>query len=191
MNIKGIIMFRLLLFITLLATPALAEPVQYRLDKKRSEVSFIYQFEGTATKGRMPVHAAEMWIDPNNLSASRVDVTLNAHAARAGFVVATDMMKGTEVLDTRNHPHIRFQSADFKGNMQGATVKGTLTVRGVSRPATLRATLYRQSGTAPGDTRNLTVLLTGTIDRTEFGASGFPGFVGRMIELRIIARISR
>lgn len=43
----------------------------------------------------------------------------------------------------------------------------------------------------PADLDRLTVLLTGAIDRREFGADGYPAYVGPGIALRIVARIEK
>jgi len=70
-------------------------------------------------------------------------------------------------------------------------VTGELTLRGVTRPVILRAAVYRQPETAPTDRDRLIVLLTGQVNRTEFGASGYPGVIGDTITLRILAYIAK
>lgn len=171
--------------------PALAAPQRYTLDVARSSVGFGYDFQGERRQGQMPVKSADLLIDLDDVPRSRVTVTLDPGEARAGFIFATQVMKGPEVLDTAHHPTILFVSRAFQGNLRGATVTGDLTVRGVTRPVTLTAGLYRQQGTEAGERDRLTVLLTGTINRNDYGAGGFPGYVGPMIELRILARITR
>ncbi|MFK7938828.1 MAG: YceI family protein [Roseovarius sp.] len=179
------------LLLCCLAGMAFADAEPYKLDTARSEVGFSYEFEGQPKSGTMPVQAAQMRLDLDNIANSTVDVTLNAAAAKAGFIFATQTMKGPQVLDTDNHPTIRFRSTALSGDMNGAAIKGKLTVRGVTKPVTLQAKLYRQSGTELGDRSKLSVLLTGQIDRNAFGAGGFPGYVGPTIGLRILARINR
>jgi polyisoprenoid-binding protein YceI len=175
----------------LLSTTVQADPEPYRLDTARSDVGFTYLFQGEERAGKMPVLSANMLIDLDNVPASKVAVTLDAQRAQAGFVFATGIMRGPDILDTANHPTIRFQSTAIEGDLRGARVSGLLTVRGVTRPVTLDAGLYRQRGTDPDDRDNLLVLLTGEIDRIAFGAGGFPGYVGPVIKLRIVARITR
>ena len=171
--------------------PAQTEPVAYRLDTTQSEVNFTYDFQGTPKQGTMPVQAARMRLDLDNVAASQVDVTLDANAAKAGFILATQTMKGPQVLDTENFPTIRFRSTSITGSLGGARVAGDLTLRGVTRPVTLDAGLFRQGGTPRTSRDKLVVLLTGTISRSAFGAGGFPGYVGDRIELRIVAAIEQ
>lgn len=184
-------MIRLALALLLLATQALAAPEAYRLDAARSVVGFGYTLAGNAGRGTMPVTSAEMVLDLADPGQSRVTVTLDAQGARAGFFLATQAMRGPQGLDTARHPVITFRSTAITGTLRAARVEGLLTVRGTTRPVTLRASLYRQRGTDPQASDHLTILLTGEIDRHEFGASGFPDLVGSHITLRIVARIER
>ncbi|MGM0660919.1 MAG: YceI family protein [Pseudomonadota bacterium] len=181
----------LALALCLLTSAAIDAPEAFRLDTARSSVGFTYRFMGRDTLGTMPVKSAGMAIDLRNISASRVDVTLDPTDARAGFLFATQAMKGPRVLDTARHAEITFRSTDITGTLQEARITGDLTVRGVTQPVTLQAGLYRQRGTDPADLDNLTVLLTGAIDRRAFGADGYPAYVGPKIALRIVARIER
>lgn len=184
-------MLRLCLLLCCLAPLCQAAPARYELDTARSEVAFIYTYEGAERTGVMPVQSADILIDLENAAASQVSVTLNAAHARAGFVFATEAMKGPEVLDTGAHPAIRFRSTAFRGGLDGTVVTGDLTLRGVTRPITLQARLYRQQGSKLDDFSRLTILLTGQIDRRDFGAAGYPDLVGPGIGLRILARITR
>jgi len=182
---------RLALTLCLIAPPIAAAPEAWRLDPAGSSVQFTYDFAQGDNRGTMPVKSAEMWIDLRDPGNSRVEVTLDATGARAGFFFATQAMKGPEVLDTARFPEITFRSKRITGTVQAATVTGDLTLRGVTRPITLQAGLYRARGSDPKDLDHLTVLLTGQINRRDFGADGFADLVGPMIGLRIVARIER
>lgn len=181
----------IVLLVTTIVTAARAAPEPYRLNAAQSVVAFTYKFQGRPTQGRMPVKAARMLLDLDNVPASSVDVTLDPSQARAGFIFATQTMKGPNVLYTDRFPEIRFRSTKITGDLGGALVQGDLTIRDVTRPVTLRAGLYRQTGTQPGDRNRLIVQLTGRISRSAFGAGGFPGFVDDAIDLNIIARIEK
>ena len=181
----------LTLFFCLIAAAATADPLQYQLDTARSAVTFTFGFDGKPRKGEMPVKSADLLLDLDNIPASKVAVTLNARGARAGFIFFTDAMKSDDVLSTRRFPEITFRSTRIRGDLKGATVTGDLTMRGVTRPVTLKAQLFRQRGTEVNDRNNLLILLTGTVSRRAFGANGYPKLVGDAIGLRIIARVTR
>ena len=182
----------LLAFALCLATTiGMAAPQAYRLDTARSSVGFTYAIDGSPAQGSMPVKAAEITLDLDNLPNSQVHVTLDAASARAGFIIATQAMKDAKILNTRRFPEITFRSTAITGDLSGATVTGDLTVRDITRPVALTAGLYRQRGSGPDDRRNLLVLLTGQISRSSFGATGYAGTVDDTIGLRILARITR
>lgn len=168
-----------------------AAPVQYELDKSSSVVGFTYYFNQDGTEGQMPVEAADLLLDIDNVSRSKIDVTLSPKGAKAGFLFATEALKGAQVLDASNHPTIRFVAREISGTIHGAKVLGDLTVRGVSKPVTLAAQLFRQRGSEAGDLSRLSILLTGSLDRRDFGADGYPDLVGPKIDLRILARVNR
>lgn len=185
-------MLRLILGILMaifIATTAIAKPVRYVLEADKSSVGFTYQFNGKPTKGTMPVASADLLIDLGNISATKVTVTLNVRKARAGFIFATEALRSGKVLDARSHPKIRFVSTRVRRVDGGAQIDGMATMRGVTRPMTLLARFFRQQGSEAGDHSRLSIVLTGSVQRSEFGASGYPDLVGDRIDLRIIARI--
>lgn len=181
----------LALSLLLAALPAHAGPERYRLDAAQSRVAFAYIFSGAERTGQMPVAEANMLLDLDNLGASRVEVALDASNAQAGFAFATQAMRSPQVLDTANHPLIRFRSTSVTGNLARATVRGELTIRGVTRPVTLSAQLGRAPGTDPQQRDKLLVLLSGKVSRSAFGASGYPGYVADEIGIRITAFIEK
>ena len=70
-------------------------------------------------------------------------------------------------------------------------VEGDLTLRGVTRTVSFDATLYRQRGTEANDLSQLSFRLAATINRSDFGASGYSDLVADPIRLDITARVSR
>ena len=100
-------------------------------------------------------------------------------------------MKGPKVLDTDAYPQISFESTSVKAAGENAKVSGWVTIRGIKKPMVLDAQIFRQKGTAEGDRSHLTVHLTGAIQRSAFGATGWSDMVGDEVRLDILARIAR
>lgn len=180
-----------LLLYVLSLTAAQAAPQSYDLQPELSDVGFTYRLNAERQRGSMPVQSTEIAIDFDELSRSSVTVTLNADAAKTGFPFVADALRSGSVLDTKNHPTLRFVSTNVTGTTANAKLTGNLTIRGVTKPVTLTARLYRQRGQAAGDLSKLTILLTGTVSRSAFGAGGFPEFVQDEIGLNIRVRITR
>jgi len=182
---------KLLIVIGLFASPALADPEPYRLEADRSSVGFTYSLGDAADDGTMPVTGATLMIDLDRPARSTVDVTVSVTGARTGFFLATETLKSAQVLDAARFPTITFRSTRVTPVGQGARIDGDMTIRGVTRPVSLNAEFFRQQGTEAGDRDRLSIYLTGSVNRFDFGASGFAEEVGGEVELRILARIVR
>ncbi|MCY4180420.1 MAG: YceI family protein, partial [Litoreibacter sp.] len=144
----------------------------------------------------MPVATSDIAIDLQNLTRSRVDVTVDVRRAKTGFFFATEALKGASVLNAKAYPTIRFTSTRVRLNgsgrlSDGAKIDGNLTIRGVTRPVTLNAALFRQRGTDPSDLSRLSFRLNGTLSRKAFGVNGYPKLVDDTIKLDIVARVKR
>lgn len=171
---------------------AQADPTLYALEAERSNVGFEVDFGPDAITGDFPVVSADIRIDFDVPSRSSVAVTLDVSGARASFPFAAQALRGPRVLDARNHPQARFQSRSVELIEDGvARIAGDLTLRGVTRPVVLRAETYRQRGSARDDFSRLTMILTGVVNRSEFGATGWAEEVGDAVRLRVTARITR
>ncbi|MEW2911392.1 YceI family protein [Leisingera sp. JC11] len=181
----------------LLAPQALlAALLPYHLIPEATEVRFTFLLSGQPQHGRVPVSAARIRIDPQNLARSQADITLDARRARTGLIFATDALKSPGVLDAARFPQIRFRSTRVRlgpdGRLSGgAEITGNLTLRGTTRPITLQAALYRRPGTAPDDLHELDVHLSGQLSRAAFGATGYTDLVADRIALAVRARIRR
>lgn len=178
--------------LTLLAiAPATAEPRAYALEPATSKVSFTYTLLGNTNTGTMPIQAANLTLDFQRLQNSSAQVTLNAAGTRTGLIFVTETLKSPEVLNTDIHPRIDFESTGVTQTTSGARVAGNITLRGITRPLVLDAQIFRQKGTEAGDLSRLSVILTGSINRSDFGASGYADTVADKVDLRILARLRR
>ncbi|MEL6913471.1 MAG: YceI family protein [Pseudomonadota bacterium] len=178
--------------VLLLPAGALAQAVPYTLDRETSLVGFAFDLTGgSEIKGNMPVSAADIALDVDSLEQSRASVTLDTGRAITEQAFATDAMLGPNVLAAEDFPTIRFEATRITGNVNAARVEGRVTIKGVTRPITLDAQVFRQRGTAAGDLSRLSVFMTGSVDRREFGADGFPQFVGPEIRIEILTRLTR
>ncbi|MEM7471219.1 MAG: YceI family protein [Pseudomonadota bacterium] len=191
-------MLKLLTIVSALLLPAalLAAPTAYALEPDKSQVGFVFTLNAAEARGEMPVTASDIAIDLQNLSRSRVDVTVDVRRAKTGLFFATEALKGASVLNARAHPTIRFTSTRVRLNgagriSDGAKIDGNLTIRGVTRPVTLNAALFRQRGTDPNDLSRLSFRLNGTVSRSDFGANGYGNIVDDAVRLDIVARVRR
>ncbi len=171
--------------------PLAAAPVHYDLQKDASTVAFETRFGAQTISGDIPLASADLVLDFERLSNCTINVVLDAAHAGASFPFAAEALRGDSVLDARDHPKMTFRSTSVKPVDDGAKVTGKLTIRGITRTVTLDARIRRQKGTEAGDLSRLTVRLTGTVNRSDFGATGFADLVSDRVGIEITARITR
>ena len=80
-------------------------------------------------------------------------------------------------------------SSPVGGDGARVLVDGLLTVRGVTRPVTFDAEIFRREGEATGERSRMAIYLSGALSRSAYGATGWNDMVGDEVRLRIIARI--
>jgi len=180
-----------LLLALLLPGTLRAAPARYALDLDATEVGFTWYLGKDAVAGRMPVAAADVTLDFERASDSQFTVTLNAAQAQAGFVFATQALKGPTMLDTATYPTITFKAERITRSGEDIVTAGLVTVHGVTRPMSMTAGFFRPADQPPGDHSHVVVLLEGHLDRNEFGASGWPEAVGPRVDLQIRAVLDR
>ncbi|MEO9684123.1 MAG: YceI family protein [Tateyamaria sp.] len=180
--------------IALFGLPAFAAPLPYTLGSDGATISYTFTIGGEKMVGTVPIASAALTIDATNLSASTAEVTADVRRARTGLIFATEALKSNSILAANDFPEARFQSTRvFLGNSgridDGAALEGLLTLRGVTRPVRFEAQMFRQPGTAAGDLRALNVLLTGSVNRRDFGADGYSELVDDTVQIEIKAHI--
>lgn len=172
-----------------LAVPAFAAPQAYLLETEKSTVGFSWFLGKDKINGSMPVASADIVLDLDRLRDSKVKVAVDVTGAQAGFPFASQGMKSRKVLWADRFPLITFESTGIRRSESGALIDGMLTVRGVTRPATFSAALFRQAGTQAGDRSRLSVRLNGRLSRSAFGADGWSDLAGDEVQLAIVARL--
>lgn len=179
------------LFLILAPLAALATPRTYALNRDQTDVSFLWNLGQDQIRGHVPVADARLVLDFSNLGNSTIEVTLDAQAARAGFLFANQAMRGPNMLDTARYPAITFQSEHVARALPQAETSGIVTIRGVRRPMTMTARFFRPLDRDPEDLSHLEIWLEGAVNRHDFGASGWPDMVGPEVRFEIRAVIDR
>lgn len=177
------------LAILFLAQAAGAVTIDYQLDPTASTVAFETDFGPDIITGSIPLNLADLRLDFDNVANCTVEVALDVTGATASFPFAAQALKGPKVLDAKSHPQMTFASTSVVRAGDAANVTGNLTIRGVTRNVTLRAQIFRPQGSASDDYSHLTVRLTGRVNRSDFGATGWLDMVGDEVRIIITARI--
>jgi len=132
-------------------------------------------------------------LDPANLAAAKVDVTIpvskvvTASAGLTAHLLKPAAEGGTADFFGANPADAHFVSTGVTANGETATITGDLTLNGVTKPVTLEAKFYG-AGKAPammGGKENVGFTATGTIKRSDFNIGyGIP-MVSDEVKLQI------
>ncbi len=179
-----------LLFPALSAHAAL---IPYQLMSSQSSVGFGVDLGNDRLVGSMPVRAADLALDFNDVSRSKVAVSIDAASVRMGVFFATDAVRSADLLDVARHPTISFRSRTIRAGASAAeaVVQGDVTIKGVTAPVTLNTVLTQERSTVGQDNPPLTLNLSGAVNRLDFGLTAFQQFVGPRVTLDIRAQIRR
>lgn len=143
--------------------PEDARPSRWTVRKGQSSLSFSTTQSGSPIRGGFSDWSADILFSPDALAASRVRVTVVMSSFTTQDGDSQGVLGGPQWFDTAAHARAVFSADRFRAlGSDRYEARGTLSLKGVSRPAVLRFTLRIE-----GDTARLTG--TTTLDRTAFG----------------------
>ena len=180
--------------------PAAVAGGTYTADPNHTLVTWTLDHLGfTPYTGLFGDISGTLTLDPKNLNATKVDMTipvskvvtassgLTAHLTRAGKDGGKPDFFGPAAADAR------FVSTSVVASGQAAKVTGNLTLNGVTRPVTLDVHFYG-AGKAPammGGKENVGFHAVGTIMRSQFGLGFLVPIVGDSVKLDIAAAFQK
>ena len=141
-------------------------PATWRVDTSASSVAFSYIYTDesgeTPMDGRFTRWRADIRFDPDNLGASRADVTIETASANTSAPYHNSTLPTAPWFDSAAHPNATFRTTEIRRRDGGYEARGQLTIRGQTRAARLPFTLAIEGDRA---------VMTGsvTIDRRDFG----------------------
>lgn len=122
--------------------PVVVQPSgRWIVDKARSSLGFRAMWNGSPVDGTFKGWNAEIVFDPQALDRSSVTATVDLASVGSDNGDAAGALPGSDFLDSATHPQATFKATKFaKLAGDGYEARGTLTLRGVSKPLTLRFT---------------------------------------------------
>lgn len=171
-------MFRRTVLASLLAfasVGAVAAPVTYTLDPTHTDVLFTWNHLGFSNPtGHLGKVDGTLVYDAADPTRSSVQVTLPLDGLDTHVVKLDEHLKKDEFLDAAKYPTITFKSTKVEVVGTGKfKVTGDLTLRGVTKPVVLDATL---NGAGPHPMKKVPAIgfdATTTIKRSEFGMGAY------------------
>ncbi len=159
----------------LLSTHVFAEDInyagQYAIDNTHAYIGFSYNHLGFS-KPILYFRTMDgaLHFDEQNPRKSRVNITIDATSIDTGVPIFDDHLRDKKhFFNTKEHPKIRFRSTSIKA-LKGDKyqLRGNLTIKGVTRPVTLKATLNKKGIHPFKKVKALGFSATGTLKRSDW-----------------------
>lgn len=133
----------------------------------------------TWVRGHFKNVKGTMEFDVNDPARASIDVVIDANLLWSGEPDRDAHLKSADFLDVANHPQILFKSTGVERvSANEYKAAGNLTIRGVTKPATLDVTYlgewptpYWEDGVDKGPVTRAGFHATTSINRLDFGAS--------------------
>lgn len=176
----------LLLAVTALPAAALAAPSSYTVDPAHTYPHFAIDHLGFSTMhGRFNATSGKLTVDLAGKTGS-VDIKIDASSVDTGFQIRDDHLRSPDFLNAAEFPTITYKSSKVViHDNSSATVDGSLTIMGVSKPVQL-AVDHIQCGPNPMNKKETCGFnATATIKRSDFGVNYALPAVGDEMKITI------
>lgn len=153
------------------ASSAVADRVRtWAIDPAHSHIEFSAKhMMFTTVKGRFGQVKGTLTVDDGDPTRSRVDVEIDANSIDTGTDQRDTHLRSADFLDVENNPVITFTSTNVEVVSEDELkVTGDLTIRGVTRPVTLKTTINGR-GTNPFGKQVAGFSAETSINRKDFG----------------------
>ena len=173
--------------------PAAVTPGAYVVEPSHTRVQFAVSHIGfTHFFGDFTGAKGSLLLDPKNVPASQVDITLPVASVSTTNTTLDGELKSADWFDAATYPTIRFVSTKVVVTGPGkATITGNLTMHGVTKPVELAAS-FNGSGVNPLDkTYTVGFDATTTLKRSDFGVKTYLPMIGDETSVRISAAFEK
>jgi polyisoprenoid-binding protein YceI len=135
-----------IIFLTLataISSAALAAPDTFTIDSNHTLPRFSYSHFGYSTQlSRFDKTTGKIIID-RKAKTGLVDITVDTTSVNTGYALFNEHIQGKDFLDTATYPTAMFKSSQLKFDGDKlVSVDGTLTLKGISKPLTLKVTSF-------------------------------------------------
>lgn len=175
------------LLITATSSYAIAAPVDYQIDPGHTATVFSWTHFGFSNpSANFSDIQGTIHVDEKNPANSSVDVTIPVKSINSNVAALDKEFLTDKWFDAAKYPNITFKST--KVVMQGKnnfSVLGNLTVKGVTKPVTLKATLNGKGEHPMAKKQAVGFNATTSFKRSDFGIAQYIPSVSDEIKVNI------
>lgn len=173
--------------------PSAVQAGDYALDSAHTLVRFTVDHFGISEFfGTFPGATGTLSIDPTDIASAKLDVSVPVETVSTTNATLDEELVGEEWFDAEKFPTMRFVSTKVvKTGERTADVTGNLTLHGVTRPVTLKATFKAAAVNPMNKIYTIGFNAKGVIKRTDFGVSKYAPLVSDETTISITAAFEK
>jgi polyisoprenoid-binding protein YceI len=142
--------------------PCAALAAVWQGDQNSGALRFVATQAGAKFTGHFDEFKVRFDFDPAAPAMGRLDVTIATKSADTADAERDDILHGTDFFSVVRHPEATYHAEGFRRDGKGWIAAGELTLRGVTKPVTVRFQLKPKQ-------RRLGMKGGATVKRLEFG----------------------
>lgn len=117
---------------------------------------------------------------------------IDTNSLKTNSFLVKNLLKGSDFFDVGNFPEVLFVSKDLRWTTSTSGVlKGNLTLRGITRQITFSIMLTETDVASIEKSDKIQIIITATIQRSDFGMDAFPGLADDTVELVMQVDVER
>ena len=174
-----------------LSMPTIAQSNAWQLDPPHSSAQFAVRHMGISTvRGTFTKLSGSAHYDAADAKNNSVEVTIETASVDTRVEMRDNDLRSDHFFDVQKYPTMTFRSTKVESaGADKLRITGDLTIRGVTKPVTLDVEGPSKPINDGQGHLHMGVSATGTLNRTDFGMTGYPGVVGNEIKLTIDAEL--
>jgi polyisoprenoid-binding protein YceI len=150
-------------------TAQLSEKTTYAIDSAHSTVEFVVRhLMITKVRGRFGTVAGTIELEPGSDVPRAVEATIDATSIDTREPQRDTHLKSPDFFDVEKFPTLQFAAKRFEASPDGFTIRGDLTIHGVTREVALAAQFEGRAADPWGGQR-IGYSASTTINRKDFG----------------------
>lgn len=174
-----------------LGVPAVAQSNAWQLDPAHSSAQFGVRHMGISTvRGTFTKLGGTARYDAANPKNDSVEVTIDTASVDTRVEMRDNDLRSDHFFDVQKFPTMTFRSATIESaGTDKLKITGDLTIRGITKPVTLDVDGPSKPVNDGQGHSHMGVSATGTLNRSDFGMTGYQGMVGNEVQLTIDAEL--
>lgn len=162
---------------------------RFDFDQRRSEVRFAYKMGYSTQRGRFTKVTGTLDYDAAAPEKAKITAAITAASLTTGEALVDDELKGKSFFNVGNSPVIAFKSLSVQASSgTEAVVAGEITVRGITKPVTLKVSVKPHDDPAlKYDVGAHEFIATTRIQRSAFNMTDYQSMVDDEVDIEISA----